>query len=188
MQITKSFDLPFPEEQVWRALSDVRLVAECLPGAALTAELGEDRYKGRFTVRVGPLAASFDGEVEIARDEAARSATVSGKGADARSSSRATGTMAYCLSPAAGGTQVAVVSTLNLAGALAQFGKAGVLQDIATRITNAFVENLKARMPSVEAAPVPPPPTAAVDAGGLLLSVLWERLRGLLQRLLGRQA
>lgn len=200
MRIEQSFDLPYPRALVWDAMSNVTLVAECLPGAKLLEEIGPDRHKGSFAVKVGPLAASFLGEVEIARDPAAFTATVSGKGADARSSSRASGSMTYALAEAPGGTTVNVVCEVNLAGALAQFGKAGIIQEIANRITAEFVKNFRARLEALAPAPAtgaaseapaaPRPAPAevpqALDAGNLFWTILRERIAGVFRRLFGR--
>jgi len=89
MEIEKSFELAYAPELVWDALADVHLVAECLPGASIIGDLGQDRYKGRFSVKLGPLAAAFEGEVAIERRPDERAGTVSGKGIDKGSSSRA---------------------------------------------------------------------------------------------------
>ncbi|MEP9379338.1 SRPBCC family protein [Aquabacter sp. CN5-332] len=201
MQIEQTFELPAPRPEVWAAMSDVHLVAECLPGAALLEELGENRHKGSFAVKVGPLAATFLGEVEIARDPANWSAVVSGKGADARSSSRANGCMTYTLSETGAGTSVHVVCTVNLAGALAQFGKAGIIQEIANRITAEFVKNFRERLaaqaPEAAASPagmpsetLSPPPRAAqpLDGGNLFITILRDRIAGFFRRLFGRAA
>ena len=98
MKIEKSFELLHPREMVWSRMNDVYLVARCLPGASIVEDLGEHHYKGRMSVKVGPMAAAFDGEVAIDSQPQAWTAIVSGKGADARSSSRATGAMTYRLS------------------------------------------------------------------------------------------
>ena len=163
MEITRTVDIAYPAETVWRALCDINLVADCLPGASITGDLGEDRYTGRFQVKVGPLAASFDGEVGIERRPETLSATVSGKGADAKSSSRASGALTYRLEDAgAGATRISIDASINLAGALAQFGKAAVIQEIANRITGQFVKNLEGRLAAIppvetdEAAVAPP--------------------------------
>jgi carbon monoxide dehydrogenase subunit G len=157
VQITRTFQIAYPLDTVWRAMSDVHLVASCLPGAAVTEELGDDRYKGSFHIKVGPLAAAFAGEVSIARQPGLHIATVTGKGTDPRSTSRASGTMTYrLLATGDATTQVEVESTLNLAGALAQFGKAGVVQEIASRITATFVQNLQARLAEVQATTAEP--------------------------------
>ena len=97
MKIEKSFELAHPREFVWNRMNDVYFVAQCLPGASIVADLGEHRYKGRMSVKVGPMAAAFDGDVAIDSQPNEWTAIVSGKGADARSSSRATGAMTYRL-------------------------------------------------------------------------------------------
>ena len=65
MKIEKSFELLHPREFVWNRMNDVYFVAQCLPGASIVEDLGEHRYKGRMSVKVGPMAAAFDGEVAI---------------------------------------------------------------------------------------------------------------------------
>jgi aerobic-type carbon monoxide dehydrogenase small subunit (CoxS/CutS family)/carbon monoxide dehydrogenase subunit G len=46
-------------EDVGRVMSDVRLLARCLPGAELTDELGENWYRGRARVALGPVRLFF---------------------------------------------------------------------------------------------------------------------------------
>ena len=79
MKIEKSFELQHPRELVWSRMNDVYLVAKCLPGASIVEDLGEHRYKGRMSVKVGPMAAAFDGEVAIDIQPQVWTAIVSGK-------------------------------------------------------------------------------------------------------------
>jgi carbon monoxide dehydrogenase subunit G len=207
MEIQKTFELSHAPAIVWDALSDVRLVASCLPGASILEQLGDGRYKGQFSVKVGPLAAAFEGDVTIERRPEERTGTVSGKGADARSSSRASGHMAYRVAPAGEGerTRVDVNCTINLAGALAQFGKAGVIKEIANRITAEFVRNLEAHLAAVAsrdrevprpdegspAAPAPSPSRTSepsLDAGRLVWAIVRERIAAFFRFLFGRRA
>jgi carbon monoxide dehydrogenase subunit G len=197
MKIEKDFIVTHGPDVVWAAFSDVRLVAACLPGAAILEDLGENRYRGQFSVKVGPLAASFEGEVSLLRDDVQRTGSVEGKGADARSNSRASGSMVYRVEPADGGSRVTVDCTINLAGALAQFGKAGVVKEIANRITAEFVRNLEAHLAArVAAGPVsaaapapvsPPAPAQSLDAGRLLWSIIRDAITGFFRTLFGRR-
>jgi carbon monoxide dehydrogenase subunit G len=186
MKIEKSFKLSHPREFVWSRMNDVYFVAQCLPGASIVADLGEHRYKGRMSVKVGPMVAAFDGEVAIDSQPREWTAIVSGKGADARSSSRATGAMTYRLyeGNSAAATRVEVVSDINLAGPLAQFGKGAVMQEVANRITAEFIKNfekaLSAVPPSGEAEPAAS--NQPLDAGNLLWSILRERFLALFRR------
>jgi carbon monoxide dehydrogenase subunit G len=189
MKIEKNFELPHPREFVWSRMNDVYFVAQCLPGASIVEDLGEHRYKGRMSVKVGPMAAAFDGEVAIDNQPREWTAIVSGKGADARSSSRATGTMTYRLSEGSspGVTRVDVASDINLAGPLAQFGKSAVMQEVANRITAEFVRNFESGL-SVAPGTTQTGPhesTASsqpLDAGNLLWSILRARFLALFRR------
>jgi len=202
MEIEKSFELTYAPELVWDALADVHLVAECLPGASIIGDLGQDRYKGRFAVKLGPLAAAFEGEVAVERHPDERAGTVSGKGIDKGSSSRASGTLRYRIVPGdlPGRARVKVVCELALAGALAQFGKAAVIREIANRITTDFARNLETRLaaattstgiaPSAGAAPnsnaIGTAAPAPFDAGRFAWSMLKSRVLAFLRALFGR--
>lgn len=195
MKIEKSFELKHPREQVWSKLNDVHFVAECLPGASIVSDLGENRHKGRMSVKVGPMAAVFNGEIAIESREQDWTGVVSGKGADSGSSSRASGSMTYVLadgmSPSA--TRVDIVADINLAGPLAQFGKGAIVQDIANRITAAFVTNFESRLAELNPAggtniASPPRQEESLDAGGLVWAVLRERLRSFFRGLFGRSS
>ena len=168
MELKKSFDTRFSPEQTWLGLSDIHLVAGCLPGASITEQIAPDEYKGKLSVKVGPLAAGFDGLISIERDQAERVAIVTGKGADAKSSSRVTAKMRYQVTPGTnGGAHVDIVSDISLAGALAQFGKAAVMQEIANRMTNEFVRQFESRLAAQEAAaPATAADTTAAAATG----------------------
>ncbi|MDB5823370.1 MAG: (2Fe-2S)-binding domain protein [Herminiimonas sp.] len=154
MELTKTFETAHAPDTVWRGLSDVRLVASCLPGASIVEEISPDQYKGKLAIKVGPLAASFDGLIAIERKPEEKIAIVTGKGADVKSSSRVTAKMTYQVRPSQatpGASQVDIHSDINLAGALAQFGKAAVMQEIANRMTNAFVQQFEAQLAHDEA-------------------------------------
>jgi uncharacterized protein len=138
-------------------------------------------------VKVGPMAAAFDGEVAIDSQPQVWTAIVSGKGADARSSSRATGGMTYRLSEgsATGATRVEVASDINLAGPLAQFGKGAVMQEVANRITAEFVRNFEAELSASPGQAAPSESAVSgqsLDAGNLLWSILRERFLALFRK------
>ena len=71
----------------------------------------------------------------------------------------------------------------SLAGPLAQFGRGGIVQDLATRLTAAFADNLQARLDGIaepatgaEASTSP----AELNVGGLFASVIWARIKATL--------
>lgn len=190
MKLEKRFDLAHPPDAVWTKMNDVHFVAQCLPGASIVEDLGGGRYKGRMAIKVGPMAAVFTGDIMIESRPAEWTAVVSGKGADARSSSRASGSMTYKLSRGAApdSTHIEVASEINLAGPLAQFGKGTIIQDIANRITDEFLSNFKQGLTISSAQPGAASVTAApqsLDAGKLLWLSLKQWVLNLLKAVFG---
>jgi carbon monoxide dehydrogenase subunit G len=195
MDIRQRFIVEHPVETVWRSLSDIPLVVSCLPGAELTEQIDDARYKGRMRIKLGPIAAAFAGEAMVTRDDAAHTGTVEGSGADGKSGSRAKARMSYRLLPEQGGSATAVEMEADIAltGALAQFGRSAIINDIAARLTEDFARTLQGRLKELaagergNAAPASPPSEPqAIDAGNLLLSALRRRIFAFLRRLFGR--
>ena len=137
-------------------------------------------------IKLGPIAAEFNGIALVERDASTCSGTIRGSGRDARSSSATRGAISYRLvsgnDPYA--TRVDVDLGYTLTGMLAQFGRTDLTRDIVSRITKAFVQNLEARM----AAPgqTAPRPTAELNAGALVFSAIAERMKKWFRKLNGR--
>ena len=73
MLIKNDFEVAESVDKVWRFFDDIPQVAACLPGAELTEDLGDDRYRGKVAIRMGPVKLQFAGTAEIKeRDDAAK--------------------------------------------------------------------------------------------------------------------
>ena len=148
MKLEQSFDVKAPIDVVWNTLVDVELVAPCLPGAKIT---GSDNgvYHGDFQVKVGPTTASYRGSLEMKElDEASHTATMSARGQDKRGQGSANATIVSSLSETDDGTHVEVVTDFTITGALARFGRGGMMQDIANRLLRDFASCLEKRIGS----------------------------------------
>jgi aerobic carbon-monoxide dehydrogenase small subunit len=187
--LEQHFTVGHPPERVWAFFGRPAEVAACLPGAVLTGEPSEDHVKGKLRVKAGPIVAEFSGSADIERDVAHYAGMIRGQGQDTRSGSLTRGEIAYQLSPESGGTATRVDVTIGytLTGMLAQFSRSGLIHDIANRLTQAFVKNLEARLGAGEGTKqAVPAPAAELNAGSLIVSILGDRLRRLLRRLVGR--
>ena len=162
----------------------VQDIASCLPGASLTGEPTPEHVEGQIRVKVGPIAAEFRGEAEIERDESSYSGQIIGVGSDKRSTSTTRGMISYRLLPAGDGqsTEVAVTIGYTLTGMLAQVGRANIVQDVAARLTAAFVQNLEARLGGKAAANLSSA-DGGIDAGSLMFSVVAGRVKEIFRRL-----
>lgn len=165
MDIRQQFVVDRPLEEVWAALSDIRLVASCMPGAEIVSVSDDQReVEGRMHAKLGPISAAFAGRGRITRDDARHEGVVEGSGADRNSGSRVQIKLTYALSPSEDGrsTTTAIVAGVTLSGALAQFGKGTLIQEIAAHMTQQFTANLRQRF----AAQGSPEETAQVRADG----------------------
>src|SRR6202142_4749879 len=124
MLIKNEFEVAEPVEKVWQFFENIPQVATCLPGAELTEDLGDEKYKGKVAIRMGPVRMQFVGTAEITeRDEAARHIVVHAAGADEKGRGQAAMIVGATLSPRGRGTKVAVSQDLQLSGAAAQYGR-----------------------------------------------------------------
>ena len=83
--IEKIFQVKEPIDQVWALLSDPRQVTTCVPGAKITEQVDERTYKGTISVKVGPSATDYKGELQIVRlDPEKHELEMVGKGQDVR--------------------------------------------------------------------------------------------------------
>jgi carbon monoxide dehydrogenase subunit G len=84
MEFDNSFEVPLPPADAWKVLLDIQRIAPCMPGAELTEVVGDNTYKGKIGVRLGPVALTFAGIVKFDEiDDAKHTARVSAQGTDA---------------------------------------------------------------------------------------------------------
>src|SRR6516225_3679686 len=124
MQIEKTFQVEDPIDQVWSLLSDPRRVATCVPGASITEQVDDKTYKGTISVKVGPSATDYKGELQIIRlDAENHEIEIVGKGQDVKGRGSASMKMTgKARSLESGGTEVTSVYEVNVVGILAQMG------------------------------------------------------------------
>ena len=160
-----------------------------MPGAALTEAQPGGQVRGRLRIKLGPIAADFAGEADVERDPTSHRGVIRGHGRDSRTSSTAIGEVSYVLVEEGSGaaTRVDIEVGYALRGALAQFSRSGIVNDLAERLTAAFAKNVEARPSGGEdSSRGAVAPQAALDAGSLILSVIRTRIRRFLDRLRGR--
>jgi carbon monoxide dehydrogenase subunit G len=150
MLIKSDFEVAEPVETVWRYFDDIAAVAACLPGAELTDDLGDDSYKGRVAVRMGPVKLRFGGVAHITeRDEASKRIVVQASGAEEKGKGQAELLVTATLERSSRGTQVAVTQDLQLSGAAAQYGR-GMISDVTAVLMRDFSANLQDRIARAE--------------------------------------
>jgi len=197
VEFDNSFEVPVPVDQAWTLLMDIERIAPCVPGAELTEVVDERSYKGKISVKLGPVALTFNGQATFEEiDDAARTARLAAKGTDTKGRGGAQAKVSFGLEPCEAGSRVLIHTDLMLSGAVAQYGRGvGMVKDLAQHIIGQFAANLEKNVIGAPAAPAPeaggapaeaappsppPQPAAPVQVGGLGLKVLWAAiLRGI---------
>lgn len=194
MEFDNSFEVPLPPAQAWTVLMDIRRIAPCMPGAELTDVVDDATYKGKISVRLGPVALVFAGLVRFEEiDNANRQARIKAQGSDTKGRGAANASASFRLEPAGSGSRVQVHNDLMLSGAVAQYGRGvGIVQATAAQIMTQFANNLKSQIeassPPLASAQgptaQPSPPLAAKPISGfsLMAKVIWDAIVRLFTR------
>jgi aerobic carbon-monoxide dehydrogenase small subunit len=176
----EAFVIRQPPPAVWAAFADVPAVAACLPGTTVD-EHDAEAVKGKMSVKLGPIWASFAGSAVIERDDAALVGVIRGAGRDRGTGSRTKGEVTYRLEPQHDGRQTRVLLSVeySLQGALAQFARSGIARDLARRLVADFAANLNGRLAGE---PLDKQSSVPINIGRLLRLWLADRVRRLLNR------
>ena len=179
MEFDNSFEVPLPPAEAWAVLMDIRRIAPCMPGAELTEVVDPRTYKGKVSVRLGPVALTFAGVVSFeAVDDVDHTARIKAQGTDAKGRGGAHAVTSFRLEPTAEGSMVLLSTDLTLSGAVAQYGRGvGIIQATANQIIKQFADCLKQRLAQ---GPGDPAQAAAKPISGIsvLAKAMWEAGRG----------
>ena len=190
MEFDNSFDVPLSPPEAWAVLMDIRRIAPCMPGAALTEIVDPQNFRGRIAVRLGPVALTFAGIVAFENvDEANHSAKVKAQGSDDKGRGSANATATFRIEPSGNGSRVLIHTDLMLSGAVAQYGRGvGMIQATASQIIGQFATNLRKQLEQQPVAAdvskpgdaTAPLPEAAKPISGISLGakVLWQQVTG----------
>ena len=169
MKLENEFTVDAQVDEAWNVMLDLERVTPCLPGASLTEQEG-DEYKGKMTVRLGPVKQEYKGTVKIEEaDESDHRAVLKADGKDARGQGTASATITSTLHDENGSTRVKVQTDMHLTGRAAQFG-GGVQQDVARKLLDEFAGCLEKEIlgKNVQEEPEAEPEPSAASANGFV--------------------
>jgi carbon monoxide dehydrogenase subunit G len=146
MRLENSFEVPAPKQAAWKLLMDIPRVVPCMPGATLRETVSDSQWKADMSVKLGPIALSFDTDVTREHvDEAGSSVTLGAKAREKRGRGGAQAQIQSSLAETGGGTRVDIVTELTLSGPVAQYGR-GIVQDVSQQLVGKFADCLKAQL------------------------------------------
>jgi carbon monoxide dehydrogenase subunit G len=192
--IENAFTVAKPLDQVWDYLLDVHKVSPCMPGAELTETIDDRNWKGKLTMKFGPVSMSFAGSVTLEeRDEAAHRVVLHAKGTEQKGKGAADAKVTSWLEAMEAGTAVKMQADMTLTGAAAQLSR-GLLPEVSKRLTQQFADCLEQSIAAAAgageqaAASTPSAAQAAtkpVSGVRLGLAAAWSAVVSFFRRLFG---
>jgi carbon-monoxide dehydrogenase small subunit len=181
VEIRHSFVVSRSRDEVWSFFADFARVVHCIPGASLTKQPTDENIEGKMSIKLGPIMASFVGRARVVRSDSKHSGFILGAGSDQLGGSRAAGEVEYTLEATGPNeTHVTLIIRALLAGALAQFGRTGIVEGLTAQITETFARNIESTLSGM---PNPLQPGTPLNVGSLFWSVLKARGRKILGKL-----
>ena len=188
MDMTGETLIPAPREAVWRALNDAEILRQSIPGCETIDKTSDTSFTAKVVAKVGPVRATFTGEVQLTDLDPPNGYRISGEGKGGPAGF-AKGGATVKLTDAEGGTMLHYKVDAQIGGKLAQIGSRlidATARKMAEEFFGKFSELVTAQAaaeatteiaPGVEA-PVAETSTAAapaaVPAGGASLSpAIW---------------
>ena len=145
MKLQHRTEVSAKPEDVWAFLQDTPAVVQCMPGAELVDELGDDRYEGVLRVGIGPLKMNYAGKASVVeRDADAHRIVLDASGRDSRGSGSVQAHVQLQVMPVESGSRIEVVSDIDLTGRIASLGRG--IRDVSNTMFVAFADELGTRI------------------------------------------
>jgi uncharacterized protein len=177
MEMQGSRTLAVTQQQAWDALNDPAVLQACIPGCESIQAAGPDQYKVVVAVRIGPVAARFNGRIAVADVNPPNSYTLNFEG-QAGPAGFGKGVALVRLSPPAEGSgcELGYSATAQVGGRIAQVGQR-LVDGVARSMAQEFFQRFEAEMQRRH------PPPVAIDSGAARASPMRPAARNGLKTL-----
>lgn len=150
MKMSGERTIAAPRSVVWDALNDETLLLQCIPGCTRLERVAEDRLEAAVDARVGPVRASFKGEMRIEDAQPPERYRLVGQGKGAAGFARGHADVTL-RETEDGQTLLGYDATGDVGGKLAQIG-ARLIESTGQKYADSFFETF-GRLAAERAAP-----------------------------------
>ncbi|UEM22166.1 carbon monoxide dehydrogenase subunit G [Skermanella mucosa] len=176
MDMSGSYRVTAPREEVWAALNDPAILKQCIPGCEEIEKQSDTEMTAKVTAKVGPVKAKFAGKVTLSDIDPPNGYTISGEGTGGAAGFGKGGAAVKLIPDGDGATVLEYTAHAQVGGKLAQIGSRlidGTARKMADDFFAKFSEVVGGPQDAGEpdAAPgerpesPPPPAPAAVPSG-----------------------
>ncbi len=144
MKMSGEYQIAAPREAVWSALNDPDVLRQCIPGCEALDQVNATEMTGAVTAKIGPVKATFRGNVTLSEVDAPNSYVLSGQGKGG-AAGFAKGSARVALSDVPEGTLLRYDVDAQVGGKLAQLGQR-LIDGTAKKLSDEFFGNFAARL------------------------------------------
>ena len=141
MQMSDTREIAAPPEVVWAAILNPDVLKECVPGCTEMTGSPEDGFEATVVQKVGPVKATFKGQVEVSDMDAPERLTLTGSGKGG-AAGHAKGEARVRLAPSGEGTTLSYDVEASVGGKLAQLGSR-IIDGFAKKMADQFFTRLQ---------------------------------------------
>jgi uncharacterized protein len=139
MTMTGEYQLPASQQAVWEKLNDPAVLKACIPGCQELEKTGDNGFKATATIKIGPVKATFKGNVTLSDLDPPNGYKISGQG-EGGVAGFAKGGATVKLAPKDGGTLLTYNVEAQIGGKLAQLGQR-LVNGAAKKVADDFFGN-----------------------------------------------
>ncbi len=147
MTMKGEVNLAADRQTVWAKLNDPEVLKACIPGCQSLDRSGENGFQAVVKLKVGPVSATFKGNVELSDLDPPNGYKISGSGEGGIAGFAKGGAVVRLSEGEGGGTLLSYDVEANVGGKIAQLGARlidGVAKKNADMFFTNFAENVKA--------------------------------------------
>jgi uncharacterized protein len=143
MELKGEYRVPAPREHVWAMLNDPDVLRECIPGCESLEGGAAEGFAARVTTKVGPVKATFNGQVTLSNVKPPESYTISGEGKGGVAGFAKGGADVH-LAPDGDATILTYTVNAQVGGKLAQLGSR-LIDSTAKKLADQFFSSFAAK-------------------------------------------
>ncbi|MEY8802307.1 CoxG family protein [Leisingera sp. XS_AS12] len=144
MQMTDQKEIAADPATVYAALLDPEVLKACVPGAQEVTGTPEEGFEAKVTQKVGPVKATFKGQVTLSDMMPGEQLKISGEGKGG-AAGFAKGGATVTLAPSETGTLLSYDVEAKVGGKLAQLGSR-IIDGFAKKMADQFFANLQSHL------------------------------------------
>ena len=181
MDMNGEYRIAAPRDKVWAGLNDPDTLRASIPGCQTLEKTGDNSFTAKVVAKVGPVKATFGGDVTLSNINPPESYTISGEGKGGAAGFAKGGADVKLTEDGEGGTILSYTAKADVGGKLAQLGSR-LIDGTSKKMADEFFSNFREQVaPSQEAEAAPAPAAASTPQAVSSGDDAEEGLGGLLQ-------